>query len=322
MKKKLSVLLAALLLLCCALPAFAAHLTPSVYESYKIPAGSMRMIAHAGYSAVAPENTLPAYVAAGESDFWGAECDIQRTKDGRWILMHNDTVDKMTDGTGKVADMTYAELMELKVDSGNNIENYPNLKLATLEEYLDVCKEYGLHPIIEIKDNADPDTVHEVAEILLAREEKDMFYIICFGREICLKMKTLAPEIPVYYLISYEDVSQEDIDFAVNNHLDGMDIHVYLPDDYVRAVVKSGLDVFVWTIDDFDNAERFYRLGVNAITTNTLTQETPEGSFWQQLIWNLRDRFYQVIQFFRSLGDRLGQTVCPDRSDIVPNISC
>ena len=311
MKKIISVVLAVLLLFCCALPAFAAHLTPSVYESYRIPAGSMRMIAHAGYSAVAPENTLPAYVAAGESDFWGAECDIQRTKDGKWILMHNDTVDKMTDGTGKVADMTYAELMELNVDSGNNIENYPNLKLATLEEYLDVCKTYGLHPIIEIKDNADPDTVHEVADILLAREEKDMFYIICFGREICLKMKALAPEIPVYYLISYENVSQEDIDFAVNNHLDGMDIHVYLPDEYVRAVVKSGLDVFVWTIDDFDNAERFYRLGVNAITTNTLTQETPEGSFWQQLIWNLRDRFYQVIQFFRSFGDRLRQIVIP-----------
>ena len=99
-------------------------------------------------------------------------------------------------------------------------------------------------------------------------------------------MKTLAPEIPVYYLISYEDVSQEDIDFAVNNHLDGMDIHVFLPDDYVNAVKASGLDIIVWTIDDFDNAERFYRLGVNAITTNTLTQETPEGSFWQQLIWS------------------------------------
>lgn len=311
MKKIMSVLLAALLLFCCALPAFAAHLTPSVYESYWIPTGSMRMIAHAGYSAVAPANTLPAYIAAGESDFWGAECDIQRTKDGKWILMHNDTVDEMTDGTGKVADLTYAELMALTVDYGNNIESYPQLKIATLEEYLDVCKTYQLHPVIEIKDNADPDTVHEVAEILLAREEKDMFYIICFGREICLKMKTLAPEIPVYYLISYEDVSQEDIDFAVNNHLDGMDIHVYLPDDYVRAVVKSELDVFVWTIDDFDNAERFYRLGVNAITTNTLTQETPEGSFWQQLIWNLRDRCYQVIQCFRAFGDRLRQIVIP-----------
>ena len=311
MKKIISVLLAALLLFCCALPAFAAHLTPSVYESYKIPTGSMRMIAHAGYSAVAPANTLPAYIAAGESDFWGAECDIQRTKDGRWILMHNDTVDEMTDGTGKVADLTYAELMALTVDYGNNIESYPHLKIATLEEYLDVCKKYNLHPVIEIKDNADPDTVHEVAEILLAREEKDMFYIISFGHEICVKMKTLAPAIPVYYLIGFEGVSQADIDFAVSNHLDGMDIHVFLPDKFVRAVKKAGLDVFAWTIDDFGNTERLFRLGVNAITTNTLTQETPEGSFWQQLIWNLRDRFYQVIQCFRAFGDRLLTCICP-----------
>lgn len=51
----------------------------------------MRMIAHRGYSAVAPENTLPSYIAAGKSSFWGAECDIHRTKDGAWILMHDDT---------------------------------------------------------------------------------------------------------------------------------------------------------------------------------------------------------------------------------------
>ena len=322
MKKLLSILLAALLLLCCVLPAFAAHLTPSIYESYIIPSGSMRMIAHAGYSFVAPENTLPAYVAAGESDFWGAECDIQRTKDGKWILMHDDTVDKMTNGTGKVADLTYAELMELNVDNGNNIESYPDLKLATLEEYLDVCKAYGLHPIIEIKDNADPDTVDEVAEILLAREEKDMFYIICFGREICVRMKALAPEIPVYYLIGFENVSQEDIDFAVNNHLDGMDIHVFLPNKYVRAVKNAGLDVFVWTIDDFDNAERFYRLGVNAITTNTLTQEPPEGSFLQQLIWNLRDRFHKAMQCLGAFGTQLQQGLFPAHSNTSPRNPC
>ncbi len=311
MKKALSLFLAALLLLSCAVTAFAANLTPSVYSSCRIPSGTMRMIAHAGYSAVAPENTLPAYVAAGESDFWGAECDIQRTRDGVWILMHDETVDKMTDGTGRVDEMTYAELMELNVDNGNHIEDYPNLKLATLEEYLDVCKEYGLHPVIEIKDNADPDTVEEVAAILLAREEKEMFSIISFGREICLRVKQLMPDISVYYLISYEDVLQEDIDFAVENHLDGMDIHVYLPDDYIKAVVRSGLDVFVWTIDDLENAERFYRLGVNAITTNSLTQEPPQGTFWQQLLWTLRDRLFNLKQCLRSLGDRLLTCICP-----------
>ena len=305
MKKALSLLLAALLLLSCAVTAFAANLTPSVYSSYKIPSGTMRMIAHTGYSAVAPANTLPAYVAAGESDFWGAETDIQRTKDGVWILMHDNTVDAMTDGTGKVCDMTYAEIQTLNVDAGNNIEQYPGLKVATLPEYLDVCKEYGLHPVIEIKSNADPATMDELAELLLAREDKEMFVIISFGREICVRVKELMPEIPVYYLIGFENVSQEDIDFAVENHLDGMDIHVFLPTDYVKAVKKSGLDIFVWTIDDLENAERFYRLGINAITTNSLTQEEPEGSFWQRLLWNLRDWFYKLTQPFRSCGERL-----------------
>ena len=249
----------------------------TVYSSNIIPFGSMRMIAHMGYSAVAPANTLPAYVAAGKSDFWGAECDIQRTKDGVWILIHNETVDAMTDGTGRVDEMTYEEILALNVDVGSNIDQYPGLKLTTLQAYLDVCREYGLHPVIEIKENAPVETMDELAALLLAREDKDMFVLISFGREICVRMKELAPAFPVYYLTDCKGVSQEDIDFAVENHLDGMDIHMHLPDDFIKAVVQSGLDVFVWTIDDIPNAERVYRLGVSAITSNALTQESPEG---------------------------------------------
>ena len=272
----------------------------SVYSSYKIPSGTMRMIAHTGYSAVAPGNTLPAYEAAGKSDFWGAECDIQRTRDGVWILMHNDTVDDMTDGTGKVSELTYAEIMQFNVDTGNNIESYPGLKVAKLEEYLDVCKKYSLHPVIEIKANADPEYMSEVVDILSAREEKDMFYVISFGREICVRMKALMPSLPVYYLIGFENVSQEDIDFAVRNGLDGMDIHVFLPEDYVKSVVASGLDVFVWTIDDIGNCEKFYKLGVNGITTNSITQEKPNGTLAQRTLWSLRDFWYKLTLQFRS----------------------
>ena len=303
MKKTVSVILSLAIIMSCAVCALAAGATMSVYSSYKIPSGTMRMIAHAGYSAVAPSNTLPAYEAAGKSDFWGAECDIQRTKDGVWILMHNDTVDGMTDGTGKVSELTYDEIMQFNVDVGSNIENYPDLKVAKLEEYLDVCKKYGLHPVIEIKDNADPEYMREVADILSAREDKDMFYVISFGREICVKMKNLMPSLPVYYLVSYEDVSPENIDFAVNNHLDGMDIHVYHPKDYVKSVVASGLDVFVWTIDDMDNCEKFYKLGVNAITTNSINQEKPEGNVFQQFLWSLRDFWYnQTLQIKTLFG--------------------
>lgn len=301
MKKVISVILSFAMIMSYAVIAFAEGATMSVYSSYRIPSGTMRMIAHTGYSAVAPGNTIPAYIAAGESDFWGAECDIQRTKDGVWILMHDETVDKMTDGTGRVDELTYAEIMELNVDDGNNIENYPGLKVATLEQYLDTCRQYGLHPVIEIKSNADPAYMNEVAAILSAREEKDMFYVISFGREICVKMKELMPSLRVYYLISFEDVSQEDIDFAVGNHLDGMDIHVFLPDDYVKSVVASGLDVFVWTIDDIDNCDRFYKLGVNAITTNSINQEKPEGNVFRQILWFMRDEWYKLTLFFKTL---------------------
>ena len=307
MKKAVSIILFFAVIISCTVFAFAEGSTMSVYSSYIIPSGTMRMIAHTGYSAVAPGNTLPAYEAAGKSDFWGAECDIQRTKDGIWILMHNDTVDDMTDGTGKVSELTYAEIMHFNVDKGNNIENYPGLKVAKLEEYLDICKKYNLHPVIEIKANADPEYMSEVVDILSSREEKDMFYVISFGREICVKMKTLMPSVPVYYLIGFEDVSQEDIDFAVNNHLDGMDIHVFLPKDYVKSVVASGLDVFVWTIDDIGNCEKFYKLGVNAITTNSINQEKPEGNGFQQFLWSLRDFLYKVklqfISFFNGKND-------------------
>ena len=78
-----------------------------------------------------------------------------------------------------------------------------------------------------------------------------------------------------------------------------------MPDDYVKAVVKSGLDVFVWTIDDLDNAARFYKLGVNAITTNSLTQEAPEGNCWQRMLWSLRDWWYRLTMCVKSSFARL-----------------
>ncbi len=291
MKKIFSLLLAFLSVLQVPLAVTAADNVKSVYNSTVIKEGSMRMIAHRGYSEVAPENTLPSYIAAGKSDFWGAECDIHRLKDGVWVLMHDDTADRTTNGSGNLSDMTYKDVAALTVDDGNNIEQYPDTKVPTLEEYLDVCKEYGLHPVIEIKENADPKTMPELAALLSSREEKDMIYIISFGREICAEIKKCMPDTPVYLIVD-EKEQQEDIDFAVKNKLDGMDIHVFGPEDYAGKVQKAGLDVFVWTIDDMDNAERFYKYGVTAITTNSLTQEKPQLTFWQKIIFAIKKFFH------------------------------
>ena len=294
MKKIISLVLLFAISLGCTVCVFASSETLSVYSSYLIPSGSMRMIAHRGYSSVAPENTLPSFIAAGQSDFWGAECDILRTSDGEWVLMHDDTVDRTTDGTGRVDEHTYSEIREMTVDAGNNVDKYPGTKVPTLIEYLDVCKEYSMHPVIEIKSSSDPDSMEELAGILMSREENEMFVIISFGWEICARIKKLMPETPVYLLMDSEDTADY-INFVVQNNLDGLDMNCGLSEDCYKAVKKADIDIIIWTVDDIYTTEQFFKLGVRSVTTNSLTQEAPEGNGFQRFIWSIRDMIYWLF---------------------------
>ena len=302
MKKLLAFLLALLPLLSSILPVTAAD-SPrkSVYSSYRIPTGSVRMVAHRGYSAVAPENTLPAFKLAGENGFWGAECDISPTADGAWVIMHDDTVDRTTNGEGKVIDFTLDELRALAIDEGNNVEQYPNTRVPLLTEYLDVCKAYGMYAVIEIKGCTPVGQLDSLAALLSAREEKERFIIISFGREHCARMKELLPETPVYILIggAPEEEFYDTVLFAVKHKLDGIDFASVWGKESVKTAQKAGLKTMVWTVDDLGTVERFYRWGVRDFTTNSLTPTAPEGNLFQRLLWRLRDAFYQFYRFFQ-----------------------
>lgn len=297
MKKMLSVILSLVMIFVCALPAFAETL--SIYSSYRIPYGSVRMVAHRGYSAVAPENTLPSFHMAGEYGFWGAECDTSPTADGVWIIIHDDTVERTTDGTGKVGELTYAEIAAMTIDDGNNVEQYPETKVPILTEYLDVCNEYGIHAVIEVKPSAPVDSMDELAELLSAREEKDRFVIISFSRELLAALKPLMSETPMYLLSS--PATEDDIAFCLENDIDGIDFSYITSENIVKATIKAGLKVMVWTIDDTETVEQFYKWGVRDFTTNALTQQKPEGNAFQKILWDLRDLFYRLTAIFRKI---------------------
>ncbi|MBR3552666.1 MAG: hypothetical protein IKN72_04665 [Clostridia bacterium] len=266
MKKISAIVLVILTLLGFTLSAVAAPVY--LYDSDVIPAGGMYAVAHRGYSAVAPENTLPAFRLAGEYGFWGAECDISQTKDGVWVLMHDDTVDRMTDGTGLVSAFTYDEIAALTIDAGANVQQFPNTKIPTLVEYLDVCRQYGLHPVIEIKSIVNEDSLPGLAAVLRAREEKDAFVIISFGREIVTGIKALLPEVPTYLLSN--PGTAEDIDFCVENGIDGIDVSYLTPAQVLQSAQTAGLKTMIWTVDSMDVAESGYLQGVTDLTTNLL----------------------------------------------------
>lgn len=109
-----------------------------------------KYIHHRGNHKNAPENSIPAFEQA---EYWGAETDIRVTKDGRWVIMHDDTVDRTTNGTGRVTDLTFEDVRNLRIDKGNGLEKYKSdqLVVPTLEEYLGICRDKGVVPVIEIK---------------------------------------------------------------------------------------------------------------------------------------------------------------------------
>lgn len=303
MKKVISVLLTCLLILGCAVPTFAV----SVNESKLIDRNEIHMTAHRGYSSIAPENTLAAFRLAGEHKFWGAECDIMPTSDGVWVIMHDDTVDRTTNGKGNVTELTFEQISALKIDSGKKIKNFPNEKVPTLEEYLDVCKEYNMHPVIEIKQSTPVDALDSLAELLNAREDKDMFVIITFGNEHAAKIKKLMPKTPVYLLLGRVTDKNylESIQFCLDNNIDGIDMYNVTNKKMVKSAIDAGLKTMVWTVDDIKTVEEFYSWGVRDFTTNTLTQDEPDGKlkifeqFFQRLVVLLNRIYTKIALLFK-----------------------
>ena len=111
---------------------------------------TVRSINHRGYSVEAPENTLPAFVLSKKMGFKYVEADVTFTKDGVAVMIHDDTIDRTSNGSGKVSSLNYADL--LKYDFGGWMgEEFIDTPIPTFSEFIKLCRKIGLHPYIEIK---------------------------------------------------------------------------------------------------------------------------------------------------------------------------
>lgn len=288
-KKLLCGVLCALLLLSLAVPGFA------------VGEKQLLAVAHRGYSAAAPENTLAAFRLAGEKGYYGCEFDIQPTKDGVWVVMHDDSVDRTTNGSGKISKLTYAELCAFTIDKGNRLDVYPNEKIPTLEEALDVCKAYSLRPVIEVKDGEIGD-MPALANILNAREEKENFIVISFTWELLEPLRKLMPETEMWMLA--HEVLPSHISFCKQNKIDGISFNYKKNVTASIAMIRAaGLKAISWTVDNAFVARRLAARGVIGITTNELLPEdmTKRGTTFSELL----NSFGELLEsFFESLLEK------------------
>lgn len=164
----------------------------------------VKLVAHGGLEEFAPYETIPAYTIAGEKGLWANKLDIQETADGYFIMSHDNTVDRMTDGSGRIIDMTLAELMELTVDNGNHLDEYPNEKLVTFEQALEICKKYDMVAMIDMKNIASTASIPRILKILedYGMIEQTVCQCSAGNRTWLSALRHLNPNIPLLNWIS------------------------------------------------------------------------------------------------------------------------
>lgn len=124
----------------------------NLFDAPQTPARP-RYVSHRGFQPLAPENSLPSFEYAAYLRQWAIETDVHMTRDGVLVCCHNATVDKMYNGTGAIADMTWEELSHLRLAQGNRLACFDEerLRMPLFSEYLKICRQAGSVPFIELK---------------------------------------------------------------------------------------------------------------------------------------------------------------------------
>lgn len=234
-----------------------------------LPTENVNLIAHRGFSAVAPENSDYAFIEAGKADFFAAECDIQLSKDNVWVVNHNETIDKMTNGKGKIYEMTFAEISEYSIDNGHHWRDFAQQKLITLDDYLAICCEYDLVPQIEIKKEN-----YEHLDMVLATLDKyegmhEKAIIISFDGIILEKLRNLDKDIELWYL-THEIDRKAIILSSMNNYTIAFNCKKY-DEEMIKKAQEQDLNLAAWTVNSPKVYKELYDLGIRNFTTNCLT---------------------------------------------------
>lgn len=269
-------------------------------DSYKIrvigniTADSAKFVAHRGLSSAAPENTVKAYELAGEAGFWGAEADVRKTKDGKFILMHDATLSRMCGVNARPEDLTYDEIRSSKIISGNNYAKYKStstaVTVASLDEYLNTCVKYDMVPVIEIKMEYDADGNARSIGSMQTAQEKDLrqlyseteeimqgkpYKIIAFDLDTVLELrrvltngyrKTMPSNVSLQHVTSSPDLGM--INFYKKRGIELDTNYTKVNTASITQFRDGGVPVNAWTIDDQGKVWDFMKAKVDYITTN------------------------------------------------------
>jgi len=239
-------------------------------------AGDIQVIAHRGFSGIAPENTMAAFQAAADLGV-GFELDVTLSSTGEVVIIHDDTVDRTTNGQGAIGDLSLAEIKLLDAGSWFG-EEFAGERIPTLREVLE--RFGGVVPIdIEIKDR----TPHEpLADAVVAEIERtgmvDQVFVTAFNPYMLVRVREKNPDIRRGMLTgTFKDEDLILIKKVILRRLlfRGKVKPAIIAEEQVRIRKhkvkrwhRHGYEVLVWTVNDEAEMLRMIEVGIDGIITD------------------------------------------------------
>lgn len=223
--------------------------------------------AHRGARAEAPENTLPAFNLAIEQGADGVEFDVQFTADAELVVIHDETVDRTTDGHGRVVAYSLAQLQRLDACAG--MSGFAGVSIPTLRQVLEVLAPTPLALNIELKNSVEPypgleERVWELVEEFGIAER---VVLSSFNHYSLKRLQELGVSSPLGML--YTDPLYRPWRYA--SKLKVAAIHPparFVTARMVRKAHAAGLAVRPWVVNSERRMRRMFELGVDAIFTD------------------------------------------------------
>lgn len=228
----------------------------------------MKIWAHRGASGYLPENTILAFAEAVRMEADGVELDIQLSRDGQIVVIHDETIDRTSDGTGYVKDLTLAELRQY--DYSRTFPEYGPCEIPTMKEVLRLLKPTDLTINIELKTGIfDYAGIEEkIIDLVHAEGFADRVIYSSFNHASILKIQQLDPHAKTAFL--YADGTLKMPSYGAAYHVDALHPAVYNIrfEGFMQECHDLGLDVNVWTVNDESLFALCGQYGVDTVITN------------------------------------------------------
>ena len=235
----------------------------------------LEIIAHRGYSAIAPENTKAAFLAAIENGADSIEFDVQFSWDGVLVVFHDFNLERTTNTQGKLREKTLVELKQIDAGIWFN-PKFAGEQILTLAEALEILKAIPQFLYFDLKSYSEwsQKEVEKLVEIVINSEIKEKAVITSFNESLNERIREISGVVLNFgHLVSNKSSYESQLAKAVEkgDRLISSEYHILLENPALIEETKShGIDVVAWTVDNPEEFQQLIDLGVTRIITNSL----------------------------------------------------